>query len=92
MNQEFPITCNERTSEKVVLEFTVSTRRNKIDVQGMLMYPAIFVLKEEIDSESMGNASEREIIEASQYLSTSLIFPQGEMLTINFSTQRTTSI
>ena len=56
------------------------------------MYPTIFVLKEEIDSESMGNASEREIIEVSQHLLISLIFLQGEMLTINFSTQRTTSI
>ncbi len=49
----------ERTLEKVVLEFTVSIRRNKIDVQGTLMHPAVFLLKEEIDSKSMGNASER---------------------------------
>ena len=55
----------ERTLEKVVLEFTVSIRRNKIDVQGTLMHPAVFLLKEEIDSKSMGNASEKDIIEAS---------------------------
>ena len=54
----------ERMSEKVFLEFTVSIRRNKIDVQWMLMYPTVFLLREEIECKSMGNASEREIIEA----------------------------
>lgn len=47
------------------LEFIVPIRREKIDVRGILIHPAVFVRKEEIDSKSMGNASERDIIEAS---------------------------
>ena len=47
------------------LEFIVPIRREKIDVQGLLMHPSVFVLKEGIDSKTMGDASEKDIIEAS---------------------------
>jgi hypothetical protein len=47
------------------LQFIVPIRREKIDVRQMLMHPSVFILKEGINSKTMGNVSEKDIIEAS---------------------------
>lgn len=47
------------------LNFIVPVRREKIDVKEILIHPSVFILKEGIESKSMENSSEKDIIEAS---------------------------
>ncbi len=60
---------NEYMEPKVVflddLQFIVPIRRDKIDVREMLMHPSVFILKEGINSKTMGDVSEKDIIEVS---------------------------
>lgn len=47
------------------LEYIVPIRRDKMEVHKLLVHPAVFVLKEGLDNKTMGEASERNIIESS---------------------------
>ena len=61
--------CFKQREPKVVflddLEFIVPIRRDKIDFRRLLLHPAVFILKEGIESKTMGEATERNIIELS---------------------------
>lgn len=72
------LACFKQKMIKVVfldqLDYIVPIRRDKIDVQNLLVHPAVFVLKEGIDSKTMGEAPERNIIESSPAFETILNF------------------
>ena len=76
------LACFEQKMIKVdfidELDYIVPIRRDKIDVQNLLVHPSVFILKEGIDNKTMGEISEKNIIELSPAFESILNFASKE--------------